>query len=259
VNNLNKFDKAYPASILSTKALILIFYRCMDSKVITTPPQENETLARAVYQRLRADLLSGALRPGSKLKMETLRQRYKLGASPIREALSQLTADGLVVRVDQRGFHVAEVSRRDLDELLWVRSHLEEIALRESIAHGGEEWEHQIVVAEYKLSCAHRSLSEKLFVANPDWEQLHKSFHMLLLAGCPSPTLLAYCGQLYDRAIRYRALSTSKAYPKRNIQREHSELKDAVLGRDADRAVSLLLAHYQRTVDILRSAVSWAE
>jgi len=229
----------------------------LDFKVTTTPAQENETLARAVYQRLRADLLSGALRPGSKLKMETLRQRYQLGASPIREALSQLSADGLVVRVDQRGFHVAEVNQKDLDELLWVRCRIEEIALRESIAHGGEEWEHQIVLAEYKLSSVQRSLSDKLFVANPDWERMHKSFHMLLLAGCPSPTLLGFCDQLYDRAIRYRALSNVKGYPKRNIQKEHRELKEAVINKDPDRAVALLHAHYQRTADTLRSAVSW--
>lgn len=217
---------------------------------------ETETLARAVYQRLRADLLSGALRPGSKLKMEALRERYQLGASPIREALSQLTSDGLVVRVDQRGFRVAEVNQADLDELVWVRSRLEEVALRESIAHGSEEWEHRVVLAEYKLSRMQRSLSEKLFVANPDWERLHKSFHMLILAGCPSATLLGFCNQLYDRAIRYRALSNIKNYPRRNIGKEHREIMQAVISRDADRSVLLLKNHYQRTADILRGAWS---
>jgi GntR family transcriptional regulator, carbon starvation induced regulator len=86
--------------------------------------------------------------------MEALRQRYQVGASPIREALSQLTAEGLVVRVDQSGFHVAEVNPRDIDELLWVRCRIDEIALRESIARGVEEWEHQIVLAEQKFQCA---------------------------------------------------------------------------------------------------------
>jgi GntR family transcriptional regulator, carbon starvation induced regulator len=223
----------------------------------TPPPQETETFARVVYQRLRADLLNGVLRPGSKLKMETLREQYQVGASPIREALSQLSADGLVIRVDQRGFRVAEVNQADLDELVWVRSRIEEIALRESIAHGGEEWEHEVVLAEYKLSRIQRSLSDKFFVANPEWERLHKSFHMLLLAACPSATLLSFCDQLYDRAVRYRALSNIKNYPRRNIGKEHREIMQAVISKDAERSVARLNAHYQRTADILRAAWFW--
>ncbi|MGI9504370.1 MAG: GntR family transcriptional regulator, partial [Geminicoccaceae bacterium] len=94
-----------------------------------------------VYGRIRADILTGVLEPGRKLKIDDLRQVYGSGSSPIREALSLLTSDRLVERVDQRGFRVALVSAEAFDELLMTRCWLEERALTESIQRGGKDWE----------------------------------------------------------------------------------------------------------------------
>lgn len=87
-------------------------------------PENTATLATAVYERLRADLISSALLPGEKLRMERLRERYGVGASPLREALNRLVSEGLVAQIDQKGFRVADVSLEELQELtqarLWV-------------------------------------------------------------------------------------------------------------------------------------------
>ncbi|MEN0001295.1 MAG: GntR family transcriptional regulator, partial [Pseudomonadota bacterium] len=65
------------------------------------------SITSRAYARLKDDIISGALPPGSKLKIEKLRKTYNAGTSPIREALSLLTSDHLVERIDQRGFRVA--------------------------------------------------------------------------------------------------------------------------------------------------------
>jgi GntR family carbon starvation induced transcriptional regulator len=211
----------------------------------------SESMTSRAYMRLRQDIISGALEPGRKLKIEELRRKYDVGTSPIREALSLLTSDHFVERIDQRGFRVSNVSSEEFQELLKTRCWLEERALRESIANGSEEWEEQVVLANYRLSRIPRSEASDHFVANHDWEVQHKRFHMTLISECGSSMLLKFCDQLYDQNIRYRQLSGSKAYPSRDVAEEHNAICDSVLARDADLAAELLVNHYRRTSNFL--------
>ena len=227
----------------------------------TVPGQYGDSLGSSsitsqAYTRLRSDIMSGVLTPGKKLKIEELRGRYDFGSSPIREALSMLTSDLFVERIDQRGFRVADVSEKEFDELLRTRRWLEERALRESISHGDNRWEEQVVLAAYRLSRVPRSQAGDQFVANEEWEIRHKHFHMALLAACPSSIMLKFCDQLYDQNVRYRHLSGSKAYPSRDINAEHNAITDAVLERNADLAVELLMSHYSTTGNFLKEKLT---
>ena len=213
------------------------------------------TLASSVYDRLREDILNGALSPNKKLRTEALRTRYGVGNSPIREALNRLSADGLVTREDQKGFRVAPANRVDLEELVKTRCWLEEIAVRQSIERGSEDWEEAAVLQFHRLSRVHQSSSEDEYVVNPEWETRHRAFHLALLSACGSHWLLQYCTQLNDQAYRYRQLATIVSYPERNELSEHEAIMKAATNRDADEAVSLLLAHYHWTVGIIRDTI----
>lgn len=208
-----------------------------------------------IYDRLRDDIVQGRFAPGAKLKIEELRARYDSGATPIREALSLLAADGLVERLEQRGFRVAEASAREFEELLALRCWTEERALRLSIAHGGKEWEEGIVLARYRLTSTSRVPPDVSHTRNVDWEKNHKSFHLSLVAGCGSATLLRMCNQLYDENSRYRYIARLSAYERTDVYREHEEIAEAVLARDADLAVERIIAHYKRTGDLLRQSL----
>lgn len=216
----------------------------------------SESMTSRAYMRLREDIISGVLEPGRKLKIEELRRRYDVGSSPIREALSLLTSDHFVERIDQRGFRVSEVSAEEFEELLKTRCWLEERALRESIANGSTEWEERVVLANYRLSRIPRSADSDHFVANREWELQHKHFHMTLISACGSSMLLKFCDQLYDQNVRYRQLSGTKAYPERDIAEEHNAICDSVLARDADLAAELLVNHYRRTSNFLSDDLS---
>ncbi|MBK19928.1 MAG: GntR family transcriptional regulator [Rhodospirillaceae bacterium] len=227
------------------------------TRLVETNGQESAgTLASTVYDRLRGDILSGSLPPGEKLRTEALRTRYEVGNSPIREALNRLSADGLVTREDQKGFRVASASLADLEELLKTRCWLEEIALRESITNGDADWEERLVLAFHRLSRVRRSSSEDHYSVNPQWEDLHRAFHLSLLSACGSRWLLQYCAQLNDQADRYRQLAIIVSYPKRNELTEHEAMTKAATDRNVDEAVSLLLAHYERTARIIRETIS---
>ena len=233
----------------------------MDQKVEIAPSNDGSSLSLTsrIYHRIRSDIIVGALEPGLKLKIEELRQTYGTGASPVREALSLLTSDRLVERIDQRGFRVAHVSAGAFNELLKTRCWLEERALRESIAHGGKDWEEGVVLAHYRLSRTPRSTTSKTFVANADWEELHRLFHRALISACGSSTLMRFCEQLYDENIRYRNLAGPSAYPKRDVNKEHEDIVTAALDRDADLAVARLTAHYQETGAFLADRIGSSE
>jgi DNA-binding GntR family transcriptional regulator len=216
----------------------------------------SESMTSRAYSKIKHDIISGTLTPGQKLKIETLRKDYDVGTSPIREALSLLTSDHFVERIDQRGFRVAPVSETEFEELLKTRCWLEERAIRESIANATTEWEEQVVLANYRLSRIPRSDSADHFVANADWELAHKHFHQTLISQCGSSLLLKFCGQLYDQNIRYRQLSGSKAYPSRDVAEEHSSICDAVLAKDADLAAKLLVSHYNNTSKFVHRELS---
>jgi len=212
-----------------------------------------------VSRRLRADLLEGRIRPGSKLRLRPLAERYGIGPSPLREALSSLAAEGLVERLDQRGFRAAPVTMESFEELLRARCWVEEVALRESLLAGGAGWEEALVVAHHRLSRTPRRAEAGDACDDPAWDRAHLTFHRALLGACPSPTMLGFCETVRDRAGRYRSLALTTAYPSRDVAQEHAEILRAALARDVPEACRLLVRHYTRTADYLRLALEAAE
>ena len=174
----------------------------------------------------------------------------------MREALSRLSSDGLVERREQRGFYVAPISADDLRELIKTRCWVEGLALRESIANRTPQWEEALVLALHRLSRVPRSLGSATSATNPgttnpEWEQLHRAFHLALIRNCGSRWLLAFCEGLIDQAYRHRQLAVAKIYPERNEAAEHRAIVQAAIEGDADTAVRELEAHFQRTAAII--------
>ncbi|NND89480.1 MAG: FCD domain-containing protein [Granulosicoccus sp.] len=193
------------------------------------------------YLAIRRMIVAGVIKPGEKLKIEQLRTRLDTGASPIREALSLLTSEHLVTRIDQRGFRAAETSRKNFNEILEMRCELEEMALRKSIGRATDAWEEGVMLANYRMVRARQQGGEK-------FEDLHKAFHMALLANCDAPILLQFCSQLYDLNIRYRYLAgLALNYQKRDVDTEHRRIMECAIARDADTASAELKSHYRQT------------
>ncbi|MEP1930833.1 MAG: GntR family transcriptional regulator [Roseibium sp.] len=204
------------------------------------PTQEPSATQRA-YLAIRRMIVIGELPPGEKLKIETLRTILDMGGSPIREALTLLVSDLLVERLDQRGFRTAAISPENFSEILKLRCQLEEMALRDSILLADQPWEDQLVISHHRMMREQRSNIER-------FEALHKAFHMNLLSACNSPVLLKFCNQLYDLNIRYRYLAGKALnYSKRDIGKEHTDIMNAAVDRDAETASRLLLDHYRNT------------
>jgi len=209
----------------------------------------SSTLASEVYEQLRHDIMTGEIKPEEKLRIDALKELYGAGSSPIREALNRLTAEGMVVQHDQRGFQVPPVSIEDLNDLTQARTLLYEVTLREAIARGDMQWEEAIVVAFHRLLRTPAYLDEESKVENPAWSNLHREFHRSLVSACKSRWLMGFMDTLFDLADRYRFLSMrSSSRTNQQLIEGHRVLMDAVIDRDVDRAVELIKAHISQTV-----------
>lgn len=121
----------------------------MDSNVTTSMGKSLTTVA---FERLRGDILSGEWQPAERLRIQVLCERYRVGGSAVREALSRLITEGLVEVEDQRGFNVAPVSRAELMDLTQTRVRVEQMALRLALERGDIEWEARLLGGLHRLA-----------------------------------------------------------------------------------------------------------
>lgn len=211
----------------------------------------NSSLTQDAYERLRADLLACRLRPGARLRINDLCQALSVSLSAVREALSRLTSEGLVVAEPQRGFHAAPISAAELRDLTGVRTQIEGLCLERAIAAGDVGWEAELVAAYHRLSRTPEREAGDAQRMNEAWSATHAAFHAALVQGCDSPWLLRLRETLYAQSERYRRLSVSMAGVARDLGREHQDIMDAVLAHDAGRAKSLMAEHLERTTRVL--------
>lgn len=212
-------------------------------------PRSQATFA---YEAVRADILAGRHEPDRKLKIQDLAGALGVSPGAVREALSRLVPEQLVVSRDQRGFWVAPLSLTDLEDLTDLRCEIEEIALRKSLEKGDVEWEAALIGAAHRLRSMPFDFANREATAN--WVAAHAAFHHALISACGSRRLLALHGQLYEQSERYRGM-TALLELDRNVQDEHQEILDLALARDADGLVKAMNNHLQTTTKLIVRAV----
>lgn len=211
--------------------------------------QAPATLIDTAYDLLRAAILSGRVEPGAKLKIDTLQREFSLSSSPLREALNRLSAEGLVIAIGRRGFHVAPITVAELFDLTNFRLVLESGALLASIERGTDEWESKVAGAYYRLDVAEGKAGSDRRSENTNWRDRHKDFHMSLFGACGSRRLIEACSDMYDQGERYRRYSMVQRNQERKGRNEHQLIMKAALARDGATAVRLLREHISQTAD----------
>ena len=219
--------------------------------------QGEGTLAMLVYGQLRRDILTGLFEPGERLPLDALGVRYRVGLTPLREALNRLSAEELVLREGKRGFRVAPVDLADLADLAMTLCWVVDVTLRRSIARGDEAWDDSVVVAAHRLQRLDGRIPSHETGMDPEWERRHRDFHMSMIAASGAHRLNDYFATLLDRYERYVYIGVNAAaFWTRDAAAEHKAILDAVLARDADQAVAMTQTHILRTAEIVEA--SWA-
>lgn len=205
------------------------------------------TLQQATLERIKGDIISGVLAPGTALGLEALRSRYGAGVSTLREVLSRLAVEGFVLSEGGRGFAVAPVSPANLREVAALRILLEGHAMALSFAAGDLAWEGRVAAAHHKLSRTEARMRAGDSAARPEWKRYDHGFHAALISACGSRELLALHRAVFDKYLRYQMVFLT--YRGETAEREHRELLEAALARDVARARAVLVRHIEGGVE----------
>jgi DNA-binding GntR family transcriptional regulator len=209
----------------------------------TADGPEARSLTSAVFAILKREILCCRLQPGEKLHIGKLATSYDVSLGAVREALSRLVANGLVIAEDQRGFRVSPASIRDLDDITETRIEIEALALRRAIARGGADWLEGIQRAWTNMAGAKPGMDR--------WPHLHNEFHAALIGACGLEWLMHFRAVMFEQSERYRSLSRQPKAHQRDLETEHRNLMQATLDRDADQATRLLAEHFGHTRDLV--------
>ena len=207
---------------------------------------ESRTLTDQAYQRLREDIVHSKFEPGEKLGIEFLKRTYDVGATPLREALYRLSADGFVHVQGQRGFRVTDMSPEELADITDLRVVLEGMALTQSIENSDDEWESRVVAAFHHLTKAESQTDPNI----QEWEVRNREFHLALVSCCHSPWLMRFHEILYDQHKRYRNLARIERSTRRNVHDEHIAICDAALTKDIKTLCNANEEHIRTTAEI---------
>lgn len=215
---------------------------------------EPTTLIGKTHAALKKNIIAGLHQPGEQLRIDCLRKQYGISGGVVREALTLLVADRLVVAERQVGFTVALLTAEDLIHLRRVRIILEKEAIRQSINYGNDEWETNVITSAHVLSRA-----AKAFACDPknhelliEWERRHRNFHLSLFSATECEWTCHFLALLYQQYERYRHLFLAVAEGlcvDRDAEAEHTAIVDAVLARDADEAERLIEEHISQSID----------
>jgi DNA-binding GntR family transcriptional regulator len=205
------------------------------------------TAGESAYARIRSDIVFGRIAPGQRLRLDRMRTAYGVAVGTLREILSRLAAEGLVLAEGQRGFEVPPVTAAELRELAGLRLLLESHALAQSFAAGDVEWEGRVVAAHHKLEVVERRMIAGRRDEAPAWKRYDGEFHQALISACGSRALMAAHANAFDRYLRY--LMVALCFRGETAAAEHRALKDAALDRDAPAAVAVLERHIGGCID----------
>ncbi|MGL4289850.1 MAG: GntR family transcriptional regulator [Phreatobacter sp.] len=202
-----------------------------------------ESSGESAYRRIRSDILTGRLQPGRKLKLDVLRVDYEASVSTLREILSRLVSEKLVVAEGQRGFEVMPISVANLREIAALRQLLECHALEQSFAQGDLEWEGRVIAAHHKLAQMEERMKRGDQTDTDLWKRYDWQFHQALVSACGSQILMQTHAAVFERYLRYQMIALS--YRGDIAAEEHRGMLEAALKRDAAAASRILAGHIE--------------
>jgi GntR family transcriptional regulator, rspAB operon transcriptional repressor len=218
-------------------------------------PENHRQLRQWVADRLRSDILEGRLKPGEWLRQERLAQEHGVSQTPVREALKQLAAEGLVEHVPYRGIQVVQFSVEDVEDLYSCRAAVEGMAARYAAeAITGPELDEMRALHVRMVACVTPT-------ELPEYRELNRRFHEAVSAASHRSYLMRTLAQLWAAFPTMlwsnipRIAVTSVPGRDEPDAAEHAEIVAALAAHDPERAERAVRAHIESAGQTLAAAM----
>jgi DNA-binding GntR family transcriptional regulator len=209
-------------------------------------------LTDEIYVLLKEQIITHTLTPGEKINIDQLSRELEVSNIPIREALSHLTAEGLVRMVPFKGMYVTNISLEDLDEIFEIRKELESLAIRKAA----------LEIPESSLSDIEQSMGKWYELKPQQFDKklqiisdMNRGIHGLILDYCGNQTLKQLVGMYIERIERY-LIYIHQDLDLRFIEEEwneHMQIVHYLQQQETSSAEMALKEHLKKSHDRTRS------
>ena len=209
-----------------------------------------QSLTSAVAERLREKIVRGEIKEGEQLRQDAIAAQFQVSRIPVREALRQLEAEGLISIVPHRGAVVSLLSCEEIEEIFEMRAVLEPEVLRASILNLTEA---QLEKAQEILTTYDRILDNEAAIA--EWGRMNWLFHSSLYEAASRPQFMAVIRNINYNGERYIRLQLYLTRAMERAREEHHKLLELCRSRDTEGACRLLAEHIRHAGKSLSAAV----
>lgn len=212
---------------------------------------QHRQLHDLVVEHLRTAILDGQLKPGDWLRQERIAEELGVSPMPVREALKQLAAEGVVEHIPYRGARVAQFSLEDVADLYANRRHLESLAAKSAAKNITSE-----ELAE--LRALHAQMREELSSNRPsEYARLNRHFHRVIYTASQRDYLVRALDQIWSAfptmMMSYFAQTTGETLAEREADdlEEHAAMITALESGDGEEAEQLMQQHIEENLEEL--------
>ena len=202
-------------------------------------------LRDVVFNTLRQASLRGELKPGERLMEIQLANKLGVSRTPIREAIRKLELEGLVLMIPRKGAEVAEITEKNMLDVLEVRRALEELAVKLACERITEE---EIQELKDAADAFQKILSEKDITKIAEADE---AFHDVIFKSTGNDRLIQLLNSLREQMYRYRLeyLKREEYHPQ--LLEEHQQIIDRITRKDQSEAAELIDRHIGNQVDVM--------
>lgn len=202
-------------------------------------------LRDVVFNTLRQAILRGELKPGERLMEIQLANKLGVSRTPIREAIRKLELEGLVLMIPRKGAEVAEITEKNMLDVLEVRRALEELAVKLACERITEE---EIQELKDAADAFQKILSEKDITKIAEADE---AFHDVIFKSTGNDRLIQLLNSLREQMYRYRLeyLKREEYHPQ--LLEEHQQIIDRITRKDQSKAAELIDRHIGNQVDVM--------
>ncbi len=206
-------------------------------------------LREEVFQTLRNAILRGHLLPGARLMEIHLAAELGVSRTPVREAIQMLAKDGLAEILPRRGARVAGISGKDLEDVLEIRSVLEDLAVRDACKKMTPEQFDELDRAMRAFAEAAKARDERQ-AAEAD-----ERFHDAIYRASGNERLAAIIASLREQMFRYRYEYIRDAAVYEQLVKEHAAIADALRRKNEKDVRRIMRTHLENQVEAMRGII----
>lgn len=206
----------------------------------------SDTKSDRIYEALREIIITGQVSADEKLNISALARDFGSSEIPVREALKRLQEHRLVRMVPYKGYFVQKYRMSELEDLWAIRSSLEFLAMDQIAARFDGNISDSIkdMLVHMDACIAQNNMLE--------YRKINRIFHLELCALAQNNRLLEMISDIWEEAERAQMIFKIKRERPSASMKEHYDLLDAIVRRDAQQAKEILHKHHQTNLHILK-------